>query len=56
MIPGALYCSMKGINFNNIGRACPDCGKQTDAIKLGSEPAREVCGHFGCEWDGVTLE
>ena len=35
---------------------CPDCDETTDVIKLGAEPAREVCGRFGCEWDGVTLE
>jgi len=40
---------MKGDN------TCPDCGKATSTIKLGSEPAREICGRFGCEWDGLTL-
>jgi hypothetical protein len=40
---------MKGDN------TCPDCGNETSTVKLGPEPAREICGRFGCEWDGVTL-
>jgi len=36
--------------------SCPDCGETTSVVKLGSEPAREICGRFGCEWDGLTLE
>jgi len=35
---------------------CPHCEATTSVVKLGSEPAREVCGRFGCEWDGITLE
>jgi ribosomal protein S27AE len=34
---------------------CPDCGNETSIIKLGSEPARQICGRFGCEYDGETL-
>ena len=56
MVSGVLYCSMKGITLSEDVRTCPDCGETTNTIKLGSEPAREVCGRFGCEWDGVTLE
>ncbi len=35
---------------------CPWCGKDTSVVKLGSEPAREVCFLWGCNWDGQTLE
>jgi hypothetical protein len=36
---------------------CPDCGDDTNIVKLGAEPAREVCLAFpSCDWDGVTLE
>jgi glutaredoxin len=37
-------------------RACPDCEQTTGFVKLGANPAREICGRFGCSWDGVTLE
>lgn len=36
-------------------RPCPDCGRKTGFVKLGEEPPREICGRFGCEWDGKTL-
>lgn len=35
---------------------CPDCESKTSVVKLGAEPTREICGRFGCEWDGKTLE
>ena len=35
---------------------CPDCGGSADRIKLGSEPARLICGRLGCEWDGIKAE
>lgn len=40
----------------SLEETCPDCGEETDVVKLGSEPAREICGRFGCDWDGQTLE
>jgi transcription elongation factor Elf1 len=36
--------------------SCPDCNKPTHVVKLGGEPAREICGRFGCSFDGHTLE
>jgi len=57
MIPGALYCSMKASKTPfDTRNACSHCDRFTSVVKLGSEPAREVCGRFGCEWEGVTLE
>jgi len=35
---------------------CPDCGRDVHKIKLGPEPARIICGRFGCDWDGVKAE
>ena len=35
---------------------CPDCGEQTGLVHLGEEQPREICGRFGCDWDGRTLE
>jgi len=35
---------------------CPNCGKALSIIKLGAEPAREICNRFGgCSFDGRTL-
>lgn len=54
MVTGVLLCSMKGsTQFNS--RPCPDCGEETGVVNLGGEPPREVCGRFGCDWDGITL-
>jgi hypothetical protein len=36
--------------------ACPDCGKQTGVVNLGTEPPREICGRFGCDWKGESLK
>lgn len=36
-------------------RPCPDCDEQTSLVNLGGEPPREICGRFGCDWDGITL-
>lgn len=57
IIPGVLYCSMKAemTDFDTCN-VCPDCSADTAVVKLGAEPAREVCGRFGCSFDGVTLE
>jgi hypothetical protein len=33
---------------------CPQCGKSTEVIKLGSMPVREIC--LCPDWDGDTLE
>lgn len=35
---------------------CPDCGEETSFVKLGDEPTREICGRFGCGWDGKSVE
>lgn len=37
-------------------QSCPDCGKPTSKVKLGPEPARLICGRFGCSFDGRTVE
>jgi transcription elongation factor Elf1 len=49
---------MKAQNVSQFSTAnnCPDCDSETSVVKLGAEPAREVCGKFGCSWDGETLE
>lgn len=47
---------MKGNTQTFDARPCPDCGETTGFVKLGAEPAREVCGRFGCDFDGVTLQ
>lgn len=36
-------------------RPCPDCGEETGLVHLGTQPAREVCGRFGCDWDGEKI-
>jgi len=36
--------------------ACPDCGKSTGVVNLGTEPPREICGRFGCDWEGESLK
>jgi transcription elongation factor Elf1 len=36
--------------------SCPHCGETTSVVKLGSEPAREICPTLPCEWEGITLE
>jgi ribosomal protein S27AE len=41
--------------IRQVHELCPGCGASTGLVKLGSEPAREICGRFGCPWDGVTL-
>jgi len=51
---GVLYCSMKGSTQFNA-RPCPDCSEDTGLVHLGGQPPREVCGRFGCSWDGITL-
>jgi transcription elongation factor Elf1 len=54
----ALYnTNMKAQNtpFKTMN-SCPTCGDTTSVIKLGSEPAREICPALKCGWDGVTLE
>jgi len=40
-------------DFDTLNR-CPHCGRSTDVVKLGAEPAREIC--LCGQWDGVTLE
>jgi len=35
--------------------SCPECGESTSIVNLGNESPREVCGRFGCDWNGVTL-
>ncbi len=36
--------------------SCPVCTGKTSVIKLGGEPAREICQSFTCDWSGNTLE
>ena len=50
-----LYVSMKGITHQDVARSCPDCSEETSVVKLGESPPREICGRFGCSWNGVTL-
>jgi len=38
-----------------VNQNCPDCGKNLSTVKLGPEPARQICGRFGCEYNGETL-
>lgn len=54
-IRGVLYCSMKEATQTFDARPCPDCGEMTGLVHLGNESPREICGRFGCEWDGITL-
>jgi transcription elongation factor Elf1 len=35
---------------------CPHCGDTTSVVKLGSEPAREICPALRCNWEGDTLQ
>ena len=50
-----LCIDMKGEKtpFDTVDE-CPVCKDHTEVIKLGSEPAREVC--FCHQWEGRTLE
>lgn len=36
-------------------RPCPECGEPTGLVHLGTEPPREICGRFGCDWGGENL-
>jgi len=56
LIPIAPLCiDMKGEKtpFDTVDE-CPVCKSHTEVIKLGAEPAREVC--FCHQWEGRTLE
>jgi len=56
LIPIAPLCiDMKGEKtpFDTVDE-CPVCKDHTEVIKLGAEPAREVC--FCHQWEGRTLE
>lgn len=35
--------------------SCPDCGETTGVVALGGEGTREICGRFGCSWEGQSL-
>jgi len=44
---------MEAVTFTSGN--CPECGKSTALVNIVSEPPREVCGRFGCSWDGENL-
>ena len=52
---GVQYISMEGSTTTFDSRDCPHCGESTGLVHLGGEPPREVCGRFGCDWEGVSL-
>lgn len=38
-----------------VPRPCPDCSEPTSVVNIGSEDPREICGRFGCSWDGKNI-
>lgn len=56
-IPGCVCVSMKAeMTDFDTRNVCPDCSADTSVVKLGAEPAREICGRLRCGWSGVTLQ
>ncbi len=42
-------------NMMKATKSCPNCGKVLTTASLGNEPTRLICGRFGCQFDGKTI-